>query len=308
GCAVLCLFLGIMFFLWGYYHFFIYEFGIEDFIIYKITILSGEFGFVGLLFFSEKLIQRTKYAFTVIFLGSNFYAIIFLNTISTLRVYSYIFLGSIGVVATLILIYFIIAKTAGELRHQMSLIFIFMLGFFFFYLFNNPSIAILLKVSKEVLALITYTGSIIMFIISGVILLGIESFSEYDWRENMKEFYIFTLDGINILHYSFDIKVFSQDKTLITTGLTGVRDILKDMVESEHQLEVIDHGDIKILLEYSTNFMLALVVSLDLKIYRVKLKEFEAEFGSLFREVFLHWSGDTRFFLPAIKIVENKFF
>ena len=133
------------------------------------------------------------------------------------------------------------------------------------------------------------------------------SFTEFNWADKMREIFFIAPNGVTLLHYSFEIEGKSQEPDLISSGLTGIKGILTEMVQSTKQLKVVDHQDVKIIFEYGLYSTLALITYENLHIYHSKLVTLINKFEQLFQDVLSHWKGDIEVFIPARRLVEEIF-
>ena len=112
---------------------------------------------------------------------------------------------------------------------------------------------------------------------------------------------------IRIFHYSFSKSEKEQDYDLISSGLTGVKGILGEMIESKQKLRNVDHQDVKIIFEYGKFTTIALITYENLRIYYPKLASLSAQFENLFQDVLPNWTGETEIFLPASQLIGEIF-
>lgn len=141
----------------------------------------------------------------------------------------------------------------------------------------------------------------------GLILLSIETLTEFEWRDKLKELFIIAPNGGTLFHYNFEKETDFHEPDLITAGLTGVKDILAEMVQSKEKLKVVDHQDIKIIFEYGTYSILALITYENLRIYHSKLAQLMKQFEKFYQDVFIHWSGEIEVFRPSKELIEEIF-
>ena len=123
----------------------------------------------------------------------------------------------------------------------------------------------------------------------------------------MRELFIIGPNGGTLFHHSFIEKETSAELDLISSGLTGVKALLSEMVQSKKQLKVVDHQDVKIIFEYGTHSTLALIVHENLHIYHSKLTLLIEKFENLFHDVLIKWKGETKIFLPSKRLIEEIF-
>ena len=90
GLAIFVIFFGTGYILWGYYHFFNYNTGSAPEELYRAGILMTYFALIGMVFFSEKIIAKTKFVFTIFSIGCCIYGIFFTHTAADLRLFTYL--------------------------------------------------------------------------------------------------------------------------------------------------------------------------------------------------------------------------
>ncbi|NVM04999.1 MAG: hypothetical protein HWN67_21940, partial [Candidatus Helarchaeota archaeon] len=252
GIGIFFLFAGLSQMFFTYYIYFIFEFDIEPIFIYACATYSGFFGMSGLVFFSEKMLGKTKYAFSIFSIISCIYGIFFINTVSDLRSYGNIMMPISLMIIFFNFIYSLIVKTKGEIRQKMIFAFIGNLTFYFFYMLSTKLGRSLLPFPEEITLIISFVGLLITAIWWGRIFLGFETFTEFGWREKLKELFIIAPNGGTLFYHTFAEKTSDKIPDLITAGLSGIKDILAEMIQSKQTLKVVDHQDVKILFEYGT--------------------------------------------------------
>ena len=307
GLAFFVLFFGIVYLCWAYMHYFGYEFDFHPLLIYKTGILMTYFALIGVVFFSEKIIQKTKFIFTIFSIGCCIYGIFFTYTEFDLRLFTYITNPITIVFIFVSFLYFLKFKTTGEIRKQMILVILCYVGFLAFFLLDIEAVKAMLPFPTEISSIISSIGLIITLVGLGSIFLRFETFTEFGWKEKLKELYIIAPNGSTLFHYSFIRDMRNQDVDLISSGLTGIEGILGEMVESKKKLKILDHQDVKIIFEYGEYTTLALIAYENLRIYNAKLISLRTEFEKLFQEVLKNWAGQVEVFQPTTHLV-NKFF
>ncbi len=307
GLGIFALFIGIMYILFTYYDYFIFEFDLKPIELYKSAILTGYFGIIGLVFLSEKMFKKTKYAFTSYSIICCIYGIFFLSTVDDLRMFTYFTLPISIIIVLFNFFYFSVVKTKGEIRKKMSMAFIGKFGFFFFYLLSTEVGKRLLPFPVEFTLTLSHIGLLFTLIGWGLIFLSFETFTEFGWKEKMKELFIIGPNGGTLFHYSFLDVTNNQIPDLISAGLAGIKDLLAEMIQSKQKLKVVDHQDIKIIFEYGNYSTIALVAFENLHIYQSKLASLTKQFEDLFQDVLINWRGETEVFLPSRRLIEEIF-
>ncbi|MHA1265646.1 MAG: MFS transporter [Candidatus Helarchaeota archaeon] len=160
---------------------------------------------------------------------------------------------------------------------------------------------------------ITFSSTTIALIVTFFLLLAItptilttDSLEEALAKEvDVKGIYVISQDGRTMAEMSFkDVLI---DVDLITSALSAVGDLIKESIHSEKRLKTIDHGDVKILIEYGGYVNSAIITDKETKDLRARLKEFLYLFETNYREYIDHWSGDVRPFFEAYKLMEKYF-
>ncbi|TFF89104.1 MAG: MFS transporter [Promethearchaeota archaeon] len=128
---------------------------------------------------------------------------------------------------------------------------------------------------------------------------------EMDWSSKIIGVYIINNSGIVMVEFPFaEEKI---DANLFSGGISGITNILQEMVASEEKLRVIDHEDKKLLFEYSEGFFSVLLAREDLKILRSKLKTLTNEIDKVYHEIIRSWSGNVEVLKPIETMIKNQF-
>jgi hypothetical protein len=307
GLEIFLLLFGVVYIVWAYHHYLIYGFELDVLWIYKVSILMTYLGLIGFIFFSEKMFGKTKFIFTIFSIGCCIYGIFFTFTIEDLRLFTY-FTNPINVTIIFVsFLYTLVFKTKGKIRQKMALSFIAFLGFTFFFVLDTNFGRTLLPFPIEVTAVIAKIGLIITLNIQGIIFLSFETFTEFGWKERLKELYIIAPSGATLFHHSFISDLETPTHDLISSGLIGIKGILGEIMESRQHLKIVDHEDVKIIFEYGQYTTMALIVYENLSIYHSKLASLRSQFEDLFQDILAHWAGEIEVFLPAKRLIEKTF-
>jgi len=135
---------------------------------------------------------------------------------------------------------------------------------------------------------------------------SVPSFTEFDWREKIRQLYILSPEGLCLFQQTIRIESVA-DKDLLGGSLMAVQSLMKEMIQSDQSLQVIDHGDAKIIFEQSPHAVVIMIADEDLYIVHHKLQQLLKEFEVLFGDVMYRWSGNLDLFKPFQPIV-NKIF
>ena len=153
----------------------------------------------------------------------------------------------------------------------------------------------------------------VMFIVIG----QLPIFLEVNWRENLIELYIVhgTIISFPIYHQKFqeNEQIAGQDpnqdlsEDLVAGGMTGITAMLKEISQSKSDLQVIDHGDMKILLEHGQFLFVVLTMREEMHICREKMHLLCANIERLFATTLQNWDGNMSFWELASKYRERIF-
>lgn len=309
GIGWFFLFAGIMVIFHTFWLFTIYAYLTEILSFYSIGVFLGYCGIIGLVYSSEKMLGKTKYAFTFFSIISYIYGIFFINTIEEFGLYTTI---AVPISLSIVLINFLyswVGKTKGEIRKKMAGAFLSIGGVLIFYLIDRKTGPIneVISIPRQILMIISMIGITVSIIILGIIILSFETFTEFGWKEKMRELFIIGPNGAPLFHYSFIKESSFQEPDLVAVGLTGFKDVLAEMMQSKKALKVVDHQDLKIIFEYGAYSTLALVVYENLRIYHSKLAALIVDFEHLFQDVLSQWKGEVTVFLPSKRLIESTF-
>ena len=307
GLAIFAFFVGIMEIIYTYFYYYVFQFNLDIFGLYLAAMTFGSIGITGLAFLSEKMFRKTKYALTIFSISFIVLTIFFLRTIEDIQFFSTVIQCSVVLFLIVIFIHSLILKTKGEIRRKMEWSLLGFIGIFFFYMLDTEVGQSLVPLPNEITIIISLVGLIIVTIFWGLIFLSFETFTEFGWKDQLKELFIIAPNGGTLFHYSFKKETDSHEPDLITSGLTGIKDILAEMVQSQEKLKTVDHQDVKILFEYGTYSTLALIAYENLRIYHSKLAQLINQFEKFFHEFLIHWSGEIEVFRPSKELIEEIF-
>ena len=108
-----------------------------------------------------------------------------------------------------------------------------------------------------------------------------------NWIDSLLHIYIFHDSGILLHDYPFVEAENKSDSVLISGGLVGMMAILKEVVQGDKFIKIIDHGDRKIIFEMNaTNqIIFALIAKENLPIFHQKLLILIGEFDKHYQNL-----------------------
>ncbi|MFX1280721.1 MAG: PAS domain S-box protein [Promethearchaeota archaeon] len=103
-----------------------------------------------------------------------------------------------------------------------------------------------------------------------------------NWTDFLLQIYIFCNSGVLLYDYPFMEIEKKNDSLLISGGLVGMMTILKEVIQAERLIKIIDHGDRKIIFDFNTTnqIIFALIVKENLTIFHQKLLTLIEEFDN----------------------------
>jgi hypothetical protein len=204
---------------------------------------------------------------------------------------------------------YLIHQTIGSVRKNFILIFIGQWAFGFGQGFNTDWIREWFEL--EVGFNIQPIG--LALIIGGLGLIAIAfwrlpSFTEIEWHSKMVSLFVITNEhGICCVHFPFRKYTGKMSPQLVSSGVSGVITIVKEMTSSKKHLKSVDQEDVKFIFEYGLYTTAALLAEEDLQIYHDKLKAFVEEFETEFKQYLVNWTGSIHEFEPAMQIITRIF-
>jgi hypothetical protein len=152
-----------------------------------------------------------------------------------------------------------------------------------------------------------------ILIILGILLvsmlfIGVPSLSEFDWFLKIKYLNIVHNSGVSLAAYSFNQEGEGQrgrlEELMVAGGLSSISKIISDIIESDEHLDLVDHGDLKIMFEFGEFLINILIADEDLVVLRSKLRRFTNLIEFIYRENLANWYGDLtqfEFLDPLVK-------
>ncbi len=165
----------------------------------------------------------------------------------------------------------------------------------------------LLPFSEEITSVFARSGELVSIILLGLIYTSFDTFTEFDYSKKLKDLFLIDNKGTNLYHFSFSKRESLVDPNWISAGLSGIKDLMAEIIKSEDRLKTLDHQDLKLIFEYGKYVIMVLIVSENLRIYHSKLAILMEQFEEFFQNILPHWSGDTNVFLPTKQIVNQVF-
>ncbi len=97
------------------------------------------------------------------------------------------------------------------------------------------------------------------------------------------------------------------NEDLVSGGLSGLNIMLKEIANSDQNIQVLDHGDLQLIFHFGENSMAVLFVEMNLNVFQEKLANFHAQFEYLNQNVLRSYSGRVSS-LIGIPLLMKRFF
>jgi hypothetical protein len=224
-----------------------------------------------------------------------------------LRFVALAIIGPAVVIELLLFTYFAVKTVKGRMRRSVGIFFISFIAVIVGYAFTaDYATAILGPISFTIGALEIAAGCIVM----GTVLPNITDFDEFNWWTAVRELYILSKDGVGLLSVDFSERrasTLDTESLLTTSGISGIRAVLKKIIGTEEEVQIVDQGTIKMLFAYSKQVLGVLVVTKPLETLIEKLTSFVTRFEVLYAGVLKDFDGNITVFAPAQRLALAEF-
>jgi hypothetical protein len=283
------------------------DFFVDPIILRPLIVNLGYVSIVaGSLFFSfnaEREMKSKYFPFTLvlsIFLGAILLDL-FLGFIDT----SIIALPSMAPIVILILYY--ITKFTAPIRNKWKLnVYGFTTGLLlvFFGFMACSDIGVNIWIGARLLGDISLLLGMLFI---SFFFFGLPSLDEAKWMDNLlnSHLYVIHKSGTCCYEYTFSgVEKYDElDSQIITGGLTGITQILSNMIKSNEKLEVVEVEDKQLLFTYGKYITLVLIVNERLKIIQSKLKDFLNYVEDIFASNLESWDSNPE--VMQFQILDN---
>jgi len=132
-------------------------------------------------------------------------------------------------------------------------------------------------------------------------------FIEVDWPKKLRHLYLIKADsGVCIYEHPF-ISEDLMESQLVGGSISGITKLMQEITRSPQRLQLMDHGNIKILLEYGTDIIGVLIVEANFNILRKKLKMLVDQFEIRFRKSLENYTGLLDEFRASKELINEIF-
>nr|MDO8114137.1 hypothetical protein [Candidatus Sigynarchaeota archaeon] len=254
-----------------------------------LYIIGAFFAFLAMSVFlhaAETLIRKTKHVFTICFLAlSGIIPVLPYKTVQSI----YYFFTPVLIFFVIIFLFLLMAMTSGSTRKKF---FFVSIGLIVFGLGYALSTAFMKAIINN--AILPPSLVLVGLTLTGIGFINIPSLYEIHWDDSLLHIFVFHIDTSVCIYDETLIKVGKESNIsadLFSSGVTGIINIIKEMVQSDKKLKVLDHEDKKILLEYGKHITVALVAIKDLNTLHEKLHTYIERTETDFKKQFEKWNG-----------------
>lgn len=148
----------------------------------------------------------------------------------------------------------------------------------------------------------SFTATMIVFQIKE----PLPSRAELEWRRKVEHILVLSKSGLPLYSQPLQHQELEADAALAGGAIIGVSGIINEITRASN-LKVIKQENYCIMLEESSQIILAIMVTEELETVRTKMQDFVVDFESFFEELLHDWTGSTIVFRPTKKLVEKHF-
>ncbi len=130
--------------------------------------------------------------------------------------------------------------------------------------------------------------------------------SETNWFKRLHHLYLFLSNGICIYDEPFKSET-DVDSQLVSTGLTGISSLVKELTKSETKIKIVEQEEITIILEHGQYLSGALIAEENLITLRNKLVKLIQEVEAFFQEELENFTGEIDTFSKVRKFIPKIF-
>ncbi|MFX0100540.1 MAG: hypothetical protein ACFFCS_13280 [Candidatus Hodarchaeota archaeon] len=288
-------------------------------ILFDTFTIIGNSALIIAVFMFEFLYKRfkdTRYLVTILGIITTIFVLTTTDLLKSLLVVAYFLLL---LVFTLIFFTKLVKLSTGRVRR---LVVLFIIAFYTLmvgnFLSGNPNSQISQNLGLDNLfvassgRLIRITGIVVIKYVLG----ELPIFMEVNWQEQLVNVMVIHKKmGVLLKGHSFQDEVEVQEREneqmvsdeLKAGGFVGITTLLQEIAQSERPLNIIDHGDMKIMLEHGEDVLMVLYVKEEMQVYRELLVRLRERFEHLFQGVLAAWEGNLNIFDPVTALITEIF-
>jgi hypothetical protein len=212
-------------------------------------------------------------------------------------------IAMVTLVGVMLFLNYTMKNTSGNLKKNIEkIVATFLIGFLGFILASDPvynNMGIGAYLVGESLLVIGVTGF-------GIGLIYTPTLDELDWQKQIVELYIIQEGGLLVYHHEFAENA-EIDQVLTAAGISGVQSLFQEITRSDTGLNIVSVGEFAILFAHSLTFTSVLISHQPYDVLLEKLKDFTADFETMFGMIIQNFEGTLKEFSSAKELVESIF-
>lgn len=108
-----------------------------------------------------------------------------------------------------------------------------------------------------------------------------------NWADSLIHIYIIYKSGLLLYDHPFIERTKNYDSSLISGGIVGIKTLLKEIIQGEKHMRIIDHGDRKLIFETNKthNIFFVLIVKENLIVFQRKLDALIEDFDKNYQNL-----------------------
>ncbi len=133
-------------------------------------------------------------------------------------------------------------------------------------------------------------------------------FSEFDWKNNIEEVFLINKNGACIFYKSYIQKLDSLDKHLITSAITSVNIMIKEILKSGSKETSVIKKKEKLIYLFPGDLITGVIISKkELNTIEFYMKQLIMKIEQVYKNILKNWDGDLDIFDPIDYIFEEIF-
>ncbi|MFX0026389.1 MAG: hypothetical protein ACFE8M_08225 [Candidatus Hermodarchaeota archaeon] len=271
-----------------------------------ISLIIGALIFIFFIERSRKL-SKFRYSFSICFLLLLiFFLIIFFIDISITGLISLVF-WPVFMILFILYIIDLIKRIKGrksvftQIIKYLGAFLLLPIGFFLTTDFVIISFGLIIRLIGSILELISLVLIFLIFI-------KLPLLYEFEWFDKIDEIFLINKDGACLFYKNFIDSGNIMDKNLISSAITSVKIMVKELTSSQDKGLSRIKKENKIVNIYTSDFLTGVLISKEeLKSFDYYLKELVLKIESIYKSILKDWDGDLGIFSPVEDIMNEIF-
>ncbi|MFW9947132.1 MAG: hypothetical protein ACFFDX_09920, partial [Candidatus Odinarchaeota archaeon] len=271
-----------------------------------ISLIIGALTFIYFIESSRKLSKfRYSFSFCFLILLIFFFIILFID-LSITGLISLIF-WSVFMLLFILYIIDLVKRIKGRksvfttIIKYLGAFLLLPIGFFLTTDFLISSFGLIIRLIGSILELISLFMIFFIFI-------KLPLLYEFEWFDKIDEIFLINKEGACLFYKNFLDSGNIMDKNLITSAITSVKIMLKELTSSQDKGLSRIQKEKKIVNIYTSDFLTGVLISKeDLKSFDYYLKELVLKIESIYKSILKDWDGNLDIFSPIEDIMNEIF-